>query len=90
MVEGLITGADYNKDLNLMMLIGYDFSYNQFLIELNNFSIDNIDLLEPKKYLIPIAKAQMEGIKIIDKNTFWVSSEDESKNSFPRLFKIKI
>ena len=32
----------------------------------------------------------MEGIKIIDKNTFWVSSEDESKNSFPRLFKIKI
>lgn len=90
MVEGLITGADYNKGLNLMMLIGYDFSYNQFLIELNNFSIDNIDLLEPKKYLIPIAKAQMEGIKIIDENTFWVSSEDESKNSFPRLFKIKI
>ena len=89
-VEGLITGADYNKDLNLMMLVGYDFSYNQFLIELNNFSIENIDLLEPKKYLIPIAKAQMEGVKIINENTFWVSSENENKNSFPRLFKIKI
>ena len=37
-----------------------------------------------------VKTAEKLGIKIIDENTFWVSSEDESKNSFPRLFKIKI
>jgi hypothetical protein len=49
MVDGLITGADYNKDLNLMMLIGYDFKYNQFLIQLKNFSVENTNFFRAKK-----------------------------------------
>jgi hypothetical protein len=38
-----------------------------------------------KKYLISIKPAQIEAIKIINANEFWLSSESEEKKN-PRLF----
>tara|TARA_B110000263_G_scaffold154764_1_gene134334 strand:+ start:108 stop:881 length:774 start_codon:yes stop_codon:yes gene_type:complete len=89
-IGGLITGADYDEKLKLLVLIGYESSGTQFMCQVKDFNLENIKLLDLKKYIIKIDKAQMEGIKIIDKNTFWISSEDEGKKSKPRLFKVKL
>ena len=40
-------------------------------------------------YEIPLEKTQVESIKIIDNNTFWLTSEAESFGS-PYLFKISL
>jgi hypothetical protein len=42
-----------------------------------------------KKYKIPLERAQIESIKIIDKNTFWVTSEDEGIGN-PFMYKLKV
>jgi len=42
-----------------------------------------------EKFKIPVGKAQIEAVKIIDESSFWITSEDEG-NGFPRLFKFKI
>ncbi len=89
-VEGLITGADYNDNLKLLMLVGYDFSGTQFICKVENFNPYEINKNNIKKIVLPIDKAQMEGIKIVDLNTFWITSEDEGKKSSPRLFRIKL
>ena len=87
--KALITGADYNKENNLVALVGYSFQGEQFIYTINNFFIDDLVEAEFKRFKLPIEKAQIEAIKIIDKDTFWLTSEDEG-NGFPRLFKIKI
>ena len=94
-VTSLITGADYNESLNLVSLVGYDFvedgseSENQYLYTISNFNTENLDQSIIKKYKIPVGKAQIEAVKIIDESSFWITSEDEG-NGFPRLFKFKI
>ena len=79
----------YNKENNLVALVGYSFQGEQFIYTLNNFFIDDLSEAEFKRYKLPIEKAQIEAIKIINKDTFWLTSEDEG-NGFPRLFKIRI
>ena len=87
--ESLITGADYNKENNLVVLVGYNSLGEQFIYTINNFFINNLRIAEFKRHKLPVENAQIEAIKIIDKDTFWLTSEDEV-NGFPRLFKIKI
>jgi len=41
-------------------------------------------------YEIPIGKTKVEAIKIIDSNTFWITSEDEKSSASARLMKIKL
>jgi hypothetical protein len=86
-VNSLITGADYDSKIELLALTGYNFQGEQFLYTCSNFKIENIEELKFEKHKIPVKKAQIEAIKIIDKNSFWITSEAE-KNQFPRLFKI--
>ena len=94
-VNSLITGADYSEVLKLVSLVGYDFvedggeSENQYLYTINNFDIDNLSKSTVKKYKIPVGKAQIEAVKIIDDSSFWLTSEDEGAG-LPRLFKFKI
>ena len=88
-VNSLITGSDYNKSLKLVALVGYDFSGNQFFYKIKNFDIDDLNSAEIEKFTIPVGKAQIEAVKIIDESSFWITSEDEG-NGFPRLFKFKI
>ena len=94
-VNSLITGADYNEFLKLVSLVGYDFiedgseSENQYLYTISNFDIDNLSQSRVKKYIIPVGKAQIEAVKIIDDSSFWLTSEDEGAG-LPRLFKFKI
>ena len=88
-VNSLITGADYSKELKLVVLVGYDFAGNQFLYTIKDFERNNLDNSKLRKFKIPVGKAQIEAIKIIDESSFWVTSEDEG-NGFPRLFNFKI
>ena len=88
-VNSLITGADYNEELKLVALVGYDFNWNQYFYRISNFDLSNMDQTVIEKFKIPVGKAQIEAVKIIDKSSFWITSEDEG-NGFPRLFKFKI
>ena len=42
-----------------------------------------------RKIKIPIERAQIEAIKIIDNKTFWITSEDEGIGN-PYMYKIGI
>ena len=84
-VKALITGADYDNNLGLLALISYDSDGNQYIILFPNFNPKGKNSF--KKFKIPIDKSQMESIKIINKNEFWITSEDEG-SGHPTLFKI--
>ena len=88
-VNSLITGADYNEELKLVALVGYDFNWNQYFYKISNFDLSNMEQSVIEKFKIPVGKAQIEAVKIIDESSFWITSEDEG-NGFPRLFKFKI
>ena len=88
-VNSLITGADYNDELKLVALVGYDFNWNQYFYKISNFDLSNMDQGVIEKFKIPVGKAQIEAVKIIDESSFWITSEDEG-NGFPRLFKFNI
>lgn len=86
-VKALITGADYDNNLGLLALISYDSDGNQYIILFPNFNPKGKNSF--KKFKIPIDKSQMESIKIINKNEFWITSEDEG-SGHPTLFKIVV
>ena len=88
-VNSLITGADYNDRLKLFALVAYNKEGEQFIYTLPNFNSKKLEELQFIKHKIPVDRAQIEAIKIINQNTFWVTSEAKGKNS-SRLFKIKI
>ena len=88
-VNSLITGGDYNKDMSLLALVSYNSKGNQFLILFEDFNLENLAEKKFTKFKIPIDKAQIEAIKIIDKKTFWVTSEDEGIGN-PYMYKVKV
>ena len=51
--------------------------------------MENLAKKKFRKFKIPIERAQIEAIKIIDKTTFWVTSEDEGIGN-PYMYKIKV
>ena len=87
--ESIVTGADYDKKTSTLVLtstINFD---EYYILVVNDFSLNNKDH-KINMYEIPIGKTQVEAIKIIDENTFWITSEDESSSSSARLMKIKL
>ena len=88
-VNSLITGGDYNKDMSLLALVSYNSKGSQFLILFEDFNLKNLAEKKFRKFKIPLESAQVEAIKIIDNNTFWVTSEDEGIGS-PYMYKIKV
>jgi hypothetical protein len=85
----LITGADYDDKLKLTVLVGYDKIGNQYLFKLPNFYIDLLDQVQMKRLKLPLKGKQIEAIKIIDANTFWITSEDDGAG-YPMLYKVKL
>ena len=86
-VNALITGADYNSSIGLLALISYDSDGSQYVILFRDFNPLEENSFE--KFRIPIEKSQMESIKIINNNEFWITSEDEGRG-YPTLFKIVV
>ena len=88
-VNSLITGGDYNKDMSLLALVSYNSKGNQFLILFEDFNLENLADKKFKKFKIPLERAQIEAIKIIDEKTFWITSEDEGIGN-PFMYKIVV
>jgi len=88
-VNSLVTGGDYNEKLRLLTLVSYNSNGDQFLILFEDFDLENLAKNKFRKFKIPIERAQIEAIKIIDKTTFWVTSEDEGIGN-PYMYKVKI
>jgi len=88
-VNSLITGGDYNSDTGILALVSYSSEGEQYLILFEEFNIDSPSYNSFKKYIIPIERAQIEAIKIIDNKSFWITSEDEGIGN-PYMYKLKI
>jgi hypothetical protein len=73
----------------LVALVGYIQSGKQFLYTLSSFDMENLNQVKMKKFKLPLDGKQVEAIKIIDQNNFWITSEGEGE-SFPMLFKIQL
>jgi hypothetical protein len=87
--ESIVTGADYNKKLKLLVLTSTK-DFNEYYIhKIKNFNITKLKNLKIDTFKIPIGKTQVESIKIIDKNNFWITSEAEFMGS-PYLYKISL
>ena len=77
--ESIVTGADFDKSNNLLALTS-TISFNEYyLLIIENFSIEKKDDYNIKMHEIPVGKTQIEGVKIIDSSTYWLSSEHENK-----------
>lgn len=89
--QSIVTGADYNdKTKTLVLTSTIDFNIYYILI-LNKFTLNpKLDYSDINMYEIPIGKSQVESIKIINHETFWITSEDEKSSTNARLIKIKI
>ena len=88
-IESIVTAADYNKKLRLLVLTSTKDFNEYFIHKIKNFNISKLENLKIDTYKIPIGKTQVESIKIIDKNNFWITSEAEFMGS-PFLYKITL
>ncbi len=88
-VNSLITGGDYDEELCLLALVSYNSKRSQYLILFEDFNLENLAEKKFRKFKIPIERAQIEAVKIIDNNTFWITSEDEGIGS-PYMYKIGV
>ena len=85
----IVTAADYNKNLKLLVLTATVSFEEYYILKLENFNLKKPINYQINMYEIPLEKTQVESIKIIDKNTFWVTSEAETFGS-PWMYKLKI
>ena len=85
--NSIVTAADYSIESKLLVLTStIDFN-NYYILKIENFDLKNIGNSYIEMFEIPIGKTQVEAIKIIDKSSFWLTSENEDKGS-PFLYKI--
>jgi hypothetical protein len=84
----LITGADYNYEMNLLALCGYSMDIDvQYLYLIPDFSIP-IDVQKIVRISLPYDNAQVESVIIVSNNELIMASENEG-NGNPFLIKVK-
>ena len=88
--QSIITGGDYDPDTKLLALTGTLIFNEYYILKIEDFDLESKKDYKIDMYEIPIGKTQVEAIKIIDSNTFWITSEDEKNSSSARLMKIKL
>lgn len=88
--QSIITGGDYDPETKLLALTGTLIFNEYYILKIEDFDLESKKDYEIDMYEIPIGKTQVEAIKIIDSNTFWITSEDEKSSSSARLMKIKL
>ena len=90
--QSIITAADYDSKTKLLALTGSrSFKGDEYyILKIEDFDLEIKKDYKINMYEIPIGKTQVESIKIIDSNTFWITSEDEKSSASARLMKIKL
>ena len=84
--SSIVTAADYNKELNLLVLTATKNFKKYYLIKIENFALFS-EIRDLKMVEIPVGKTQIESIKIINQSTFWLTTENEKKGN-PFLYKL--
>ena len=88
-VESIVTAADYSYEMKLLVLTS-TFDFNEyFIMTIENFDPSKLNNNKINKLKIPIGKTQVESIKIINKSSFWITSEAELLGK-PKLYKISL
>ena len=87
--QSIITGGDYDPETKLLALTGTLIFNEYYILKIKDFDLESKKDYKIDMYEIPVGKTQVEAIKIIDSNTFWITSEDEKSSSSARLMKIK-
>jgi len=88
-INGLITGADYNKNTNTILLTGYS-DFRPFVVLLNNFSQNNpLDGKVEKKVINVTGSTQIEGVSANPDNSYYLSAE-ESLGSPAILYELNL
>lgn len=88
--KSIITGADYHEATKtLVMSATIDFNI-YYLLTLKNFTLTRKSDYNINMYEIPIGVCQVEAIKILSPNRFWLTSEDEKGDGYARFFKIEL
>ena len=88
-VESIVTAADYSDEMKLLVLTS-TFDFNEyFIMTIENFDPSKLNNNKINKRKIPIGKTQVESIKIINKSSFWITSEAELLGK-PKLYKISL
>ena len=90
--QSIITAADYDSKTKVLALTGSrSFKGDEYyILKIEDFDLEIKKDYKINMYEIPIGKTQVEAIKIIDSNTFWITSEDEKSSASARLMKIKL
>ncbi len=88
-VNALITGADYQEKTKVLALVGYTFDGRQFLYRVQNFDSDKLNFDSLEKVEIPHTNAQIEAVKIMDQENFWLTSEEEKFYGQPELIRVQ-
>lgn len=88
--QSIITGGDYDPETKLLALTGTLIFNEYYILKIEDFDLESKKDYKIDMYEIPVGKTQVEAIKIIDSNTFWITSEDEKSSSSARLMKIKL
>jgi len=88
-IESIVTAADYSDETKMLVLTS-TFDFNEyFIITIENFDPSKLNNNKINKLKIPIGKTQVESIKIINKSSFWITSEAELLGK-PKLYKISL
>lgn len=88
-VNSLITGADYDPTTNVLALVGYSFDGKQFLYRVLDFDPNTLNFEGLEMTEIPRPKAQIEAVKVIDRQHFWLTSEQKKFYGQPELLRIE-
>ena len=72
--QSIITGGDYDPDTKLLALTGTLVFNEYYILKIEDFDLESKKDYKIDMYEIPIGKTQVEAIKIIDSNTFWITS----------------
>ena len=88
-VNALITGADFNADLKILAMVGYSFDGMQFIYRVRNFDPEQLNFENIEKAELPRKGAQIEAIKVIDDQHFWITSEERKAYGKPELMRVE-
>lgn len=89
-VEGLITGAAYFKDKNLIVLSGYSKLIHPFVYLLYDYKNDNFFKGKRQKIAIDLPGHQVEGIATKDGLYYYISNESLSIKSLDKSIPQKL
>ena len=81
-IQGLVTGATFNSELNTLLLSTYSTRLNVSIWSFSNFNNNFFDGESKQLILTPPLQAQVEGITFIDNNHLYLSSEAFSEPTY--------